>query len=311
MDQLRRIEIIVRVAEAGSFARAARALLLDPSAVSHAIAQLERELDVRLVYRTTRQLRLTTEGEEVVRRGRVVLDHMAGLRASVRDARQRLTGTLKVGLPSGIARHIVMPRIAAFMQQHPGLQLQLMSSGSVREMHVSGADVNIRVGPLADSSLVARPLATFRFGVYASPGYLRQHGTPRSPQDLARHRCLIHKSPRSATLAPWNHWSYSRGNDRGTVEVTPAFVTDDREALLVAAEHDAGVFRIGMFSPELIRSGRLIRLLTEWQWTGAPGMSLVYRRQSPQPRRIAAFIDFMAAATAAFDPEEITLTHEP
>lgn len=309
MDRLRKLEILVRVADAGSFSRAAQTLLLNPSAVSHAIAQLEQELGARLVYRTTRQLRLTAEGDEVVRRGRDVLGRMADLGSAVRQGKGRVEGDLRIGIPSGVSRHIVMPHIGSFMSKFPSLRLQMMNTGSVRDMHVSGADVNIRIGDLADSSLVSRPLACFRFGVYASADYLRVHGTPQHPQQLSQHRCLVHKSPRSATLAPWNQWDYRRGDERGTVTVPDAFATDDREALLVAALCGAGLFRIGMFSPELITSGRLVRLMTDWQWPGGPALSMVYRKQTPQPRRIAAFIDFMVESTAAFDPLEHTLVH--
>ena len=293
----------------GSFSRAAQALLLSPSAVSHAIGQLEQELGARLFYRTTRLIRLTAEGEEVVQRGQDLLARMADLSSAVRQGKDRVAGDLRLGIPSGISRHIVMPHIASFMRQYPNLRLQVMNSGSVRDTHVSGADVNIRIGDLADSSLVSRRLATFRFGVYASADYLRQNGTPQHPRELLRHRCLVHKSPRSATLAPWNQWDYARRNERGTITVPDTFATNDREALLVAALGGAGLFRIGMFSPELITSGRLLRVMPDWQWPGGPTLSVIYRKQSPQQRRIAAFIDFMAASTAAFDPQEQTLVH--
>jgi DNA-binding transcriptional LysR family regulator len=195
------------------------------------------------------------------------------------------------------------------MQRYPDLRLRVMSSGSVRDMHVSGADVNIRIGEVADSSLVQRPLATFRFGVYGSDSYLHTHGIPGHPQELLQHRCLIHKSPRSATLAPWNQWDYARGKERGTVTVPDAFVTDDREALLVAAQGGAGLFRIGMFSPRLLAAGGLVRVMADWQWPGGPKLSILYRKQSPQPRRIAVFIEFMMATVASFDPLEVTLVH--
>jgi DNA-binding transcriptional LysR family regulator len=92
--------------------------------------------------------------------------------------------------------------------------------------------------------------------------------------------------------------------------VPDTFATDDREALLVAAVSGAGLFRIGMFSPELIDSGRLVRVLTEWQWPGGPILSVVYRKQSPQPLRIAAFIQFLMNCIGAFDPNEQTLVHQ-
>ena len=303
------------MADAGSFAGAARTLLLSPSAVSHAVAQLEQELGARLFYRTTRQVRLTAEGEDVVQRGREVLKLMAELGSAVRQDRERVSGDLRVGIPPGVSRHIVMPRIAGFMRQFPEIRLQVMNTvantGSVKDMHLSGADIHIRVGELPDSTLVSRTLATFRFGVYGSAEYLRVQGTPTHPRELLQHRCLVHKSPRSATLAPWNQWDYVLDDERGTITVPATFATDDREALLVAAVSGAGLFRIGMFSPELIESGRLVRVLTDWKWPGGPKLSIMYRKQSPQPRRILAFIDFMMEVIQTFDPHEYTLTHRP
>lgn len=310
MDRLRKIEILIRVADAGSFSKAARTLLLSPSAVSHAITQLEQDLGARLFYRTTRQMRPTVEGAEVVLRGREVLDRMAEIDTAARRGRDRIAGALRIGIPSGVSRHIVMPRIADFMRQFPDVCLQVMNTGSVRDMHVSGADINIHVGEMADSTLVSRRLGSLHFGVYGSPDYLRIKGTPRHPEELSRHFCLVHKSPRSATLAPWNQWGYVRGSERGIVTVPDTFATDDREALLVAALSGAGLFRIGMFAPELIDSGRLVRVLTEWQWPGGPVLSVVYRKQSPQPLRIAAFIQFLVDSIGAFDPNEYTLVHQ-
>jgi LysR family transcriptional regulator for bpeEF and oprC len=309
MDRFRKIEILVRVADAGSFAKAARTLLLSPSAVSHAISQLEQELAARLFYRTTRQMRLTAEGAEVVLRGRDVLERMAELDTAAHRGRDRIAGTLRIGIPSGVSRHIVMPRIADFMRQFPDIRLQVMNTGSVRDMHVSGADINVHIGEIADSTLVSRRLGCLHFGVYGSPDYLRVKGIPRHPEELSRHFCLVHKSPRFDTLAPWNQWSYVRGDERGTIIVPDTFATDDREALLVAALSGAGLFRIGMFSPELIDSGRLVRVLTEWLWPGGPILSVVYRKQSPQPLRIAAFIQFLVDCIGSFDSNEYTFLH--
>jgi DNA-binding transcriptional LysR family regulator len=151
MDRFRKIEILVRVADAGSFAKAARTLLLSPSAVSHAITQLEQELAARLFYRTTRQMRLTAEGAEVVLRGREVLERMAELDTAAHRGRDRIAGSLRIGIPSGVSRHIVMPRIADFMRQFPDIRLQVMNTSSVRDMHVSGADINIHVGEMVRS----------------------------------------------------------------------------------------------------------------------------------------------------------------
>ena len=309
MDRLRRLEILISVAEAGSFAKAAKLLLITPSAVSHAMAQLERELGLSVFYRTTRQLRLSPEGAEVLRHAREVMERVALLDAVPAAQRDRVAGTLKIGVPSGIARHILRPALPQFMERQPDVLIEMVNSGSVRDMHVTGAELNFRLGPLNDSELIARPLATFKFGVYAAPAYLSRHGTPGHPKDLAKHRTLVHKSPRSPTISPWDRWAYRGAVDEGEVMVPHHLVTDDREALLEAALAGAGVFRIGMFAPGLLSSGRLTRLLAEWAWPGGPELSLLYRRGARLPRRVTAFIEFAVEAVTAFDPLELTLEH--
>jgi len=309
MDRLRRIEMLVKVVDSGSFAKAAAHLLVTPSAVSHAMTQLEAELRVRLFYRTTRLLRLTTEGAEVVRRGRDLLARMTDLETAASSKREDVGGTLRIGVPAGVARHILMPALPAFARRFPELKIVMNNTGSVADMHATGADVNFRIGSVPDSELICRPLATLKFGVYASPVYLREHGVPAHPSELSDHRALVHKAPSSSTVSPWDQWDFERERERGRVKVKHHLVTDDREALLVAALSGAGLFRIGMFSPDLLRSGQLVRLLSEWHWPGGPELSLLYRRLSRQPRRVSAFIEFATSAVAVFDPAEMTIEH--
>ncbi|MCA3071128.1 MAG: LysR family transcriptional regulator [Rhodocyclaceae bacterium] len=307
MDRLRKLEILTRVADAGSFARAARLLLITPSAVSHAITTLERELGVVLFYRTTRQLQVSTEGAEVLRHAREALATLSRIESVSTSQRDRAAGTLKLGAPPGFARHVLMPMLPEFNRRYPDIRIEMRNSGSVVDMHLSGADLHFRIGPVADSSLVVRPLARLRFGVYASPGYLARHGIPASPEQLRAHRTLVHKSPRSSTIAPWDQWTYERDGVEGAVQVGHHLVTDDREALLEAAIAGAGLFRMGMFSPALLSSGRLVRVLEQWQWPGAPALSMLYRRMPRVPRRIAVFMAFAEEAVRAFDPMGLTL----
>jgi DNA-binding transcriptional LysR family regulator len=307
MDRLRRLEILVKVADAGSFAKAAQLLLVTPSAVSHAVAQLERELGVVLFYRTTRQLRLSAEGAEVLRHARSVLAAVTQMDGAASGQRDRVAGKLKLGVPAAVAQHILMPVLHRFTDRHPDVEIEMTSSGAVADMHVTGADLNFRIGPLADSDLVARPLARLKFGVYASPGYVSRHGVPTHPEDLKEHRTLVHKSPRSTTISPWDLWSYERDGSQATVQVRHHLVTDDREALLTAALASAGVFRIGMFNPALLSTGRLVRVLEAWDWPGGPELSMLYRRTARLPRRIVAFMEFAEDAVRAFDPMGMTV----
>ena len=309
MDRLRQIEMLVRAVEAGSFTRAAAALRLTPSAISHGIAELEGRLRVRLFHRTTRQLRLTPEGEAVYRRARGIvdgLDEMDGAAATPAHPEACLEGTLRVGAAIPISRCVVAPRIAPFLRRHPGLRVELLVQNEAQEMHAGGMDLLLRVGPLADTRLVARRMARLRFVACAAPAYLEAAGTPAGPDDLPGHACLVHKPP--FAVKPWDECIFERSGERRRVAIPAALVTDDREALLAAALAGAGIVRVGMFDPGLLASGALRRVLAEWSCPGGPTLHALYRRTAEPVPKVAAFLDFFAAALVEFDPEGLTLT---
>jgi LysR family transcriptional regulator for bpeEF and oprC len=307
MNRVHRIEMLVRAADTGSFAKAAQSLGITPSAVSRAIAELEAELRVTLFYRTTRSLRLSHEGEELYRRGREILDRLADVESAVSRNAARLTGVLRVGLSVPLNRHIVMPAIGAFMRRHPGLRLDCLILTQPKEMHALGIDVLLRVGALPDSQLIARKLATMSFLLCAAPDYLKSATPLRDPDDLARHRCLVHHAPHEPK--PWDRWTFEKAGVRKVIQVTPALYSNDREGLITAAVNGAGVMRVGMFDPALIASGRLQRALPDWHCVDRVAIYALYRKALRIAPKVGAFVNFAAEAIAAFDPEEITLIH--
>jgi len=309
MDRVRRIELLVRAAEAGSFAKAARLLQIDPSAISHAIAELEKELRTTLLYRTTRQLRLTEAGEEIFRRGAEILRQISDLEGAASKAPGTLNGTLRVGLSVTMSRAVLMPRLPEFMRRHPALRLEFIVLTQIKDMHASGVDVMLRVGEPPESGLIARKLVALKYGVYASPNYLQLAGEPATPQDLQRHSCLIFRRPHDNK--PRNEWEFERNGERTLVTVPCTILSDEREGLIAAAVAGCGVLCTGLFEPTLITSGQLRRLLSDW--TCEPGVPFsyyaLYRRTPRIPAKIAAFLDFVTETFAAFDPNELTITH--
>lgn len=310
MEKLRRLEMVVRAADAGSFSKAARTLGVTPSAVSHAVSDLERELRVSVFYRTTRQLRLTQDGEAICERGRSILDQLNDLEAAVAKPSERLRGTLRIGLSVTLSRGIIMPAIAGFTRRHPDLRLEILVITQVKEMHAEGVDLMLRVGEPPDSTLIARRIARIQFGVYSSPDYLERAGVPVDPGDLLRHRCLVYRYP--GVGQPLNEWTFERNGERKVVTITePVIITDDREGLQAALLGGTGLYRGGNFDPAYIKSGRLCRVLADWTCPGGFPVYAVYRRTPRLAPKIAAFLEFAAEAFAAFDPEELTLLHEP
>ncbi|HZP86161.1 MAG TPA: LysR substrate-binding domain-containing protein [Burkholderiales bacterium] len=307
MDRMRRIELLVRAAEAGSFAKAARSLDLTPSAVSHAIADLEKGLGVSLFHRTTRQLRLTEEGEGVYRRGCELLRQLAELESGVRKT-ERLTGTLRVGVAVPLSRNVIMPRLSTFLRRHPQLRLEFYIQWQPKEMHVEGVDVLLHISEPPASELIARKVAQIRHSVYASPQYLKLAGIPRTPEDLLEHSCLAMKRP--DMKQPLEAWEFERGDERKVIQVAPRVVTNDRDGLVAAVLAGSGLMRVGCFDPYLISSGQLHRVLTDW--TCPPGFPIfaMYRKTARTIPKVIAFLKFVEEAFAAFDPEEITLLHQ-
>ncbi len=310
MDRLRRIEMLVHAAETGSFTRAAAALQLTPSAVSHGIAELEAQLRATLFHRTTRQLRLTEAGEAAYRRAREVIDRLSTFEAAAGrgDPEEPLAGTLRVGVTGPIGRLILLPRIAQFLQRHPGLRLEFISPTRPLEMEAGGMDLMLRVGPLPDSGLVARRLAVLRLILCAAPAYLAERGEPGEPEDLLRHRCLVHRPPFHRT--PSDDWAFERLADgvRRRIKVAAVLATDDRDAMVAAVLAGAGIMRIGMFDPGLLALGLLRRVLPGWSCPGGPTLFALYRRTPHPAPKVAAFLAFAAAAVADFDPRGVTLT---
>jgi LysR family transcriptional regulator for bpeEF and oprC len=303
------MEILVRAAEAGSFARAAQLLQIDPSAVSHAIAELEKELRVTLFYRTTRQRSLTEDGEEIFRRAREILGEIAELDAIGHNPSEGLRGTLRLGMTVPISRTVIMPRLPIFMERHPALHVECLVLSQVKEMHAGGLDLMIRAGTPPESDLIARKVADIRFGVYAAPAYLNAAGEPKDPDQLTAHRCLVHKPP--VVPRALDEWEFERAGERRLIKVPRSLVTDDREGMIDAVLAGGGLMRIGMFDPALITSGRLRKVLGEWQCVGGQPIYALYRKSSPLAPKVAAFLAFVGECFAGFDRHEVTLAHNP
>ncbi len=308
MDRVRSLEMLVRAAETGSFARAAATLGVTPSAVSHGIAELERRLGTPLVHRTTRRLHLTEAGEAACRCGREVLERLRQLdEVGPEDSSRQLRGLLRVGMGSGVGRSIIGPRLGPFLARHPELQLELLSQYRISEMHEAGIDLLLRAEDLPDSSLVARRLGHIRHAVYAAPGYLGAMGTPQAPEDLVRHRCLVHKPPQLPRAA--NEWRFTRGAENRVVRVPTTVTSDDREILVAMALGGAGIIRIGMIELALVTSGMLVRLLPGWSLPDGPPLHALYRKTPRVSRNVAGFLEFVSQALAEFDPGQDAFVH--
>jgi DNA-binding transcriptional LysR family regulator len=305
MDLVHRVEMLMRAADAGSFAKAADSLGVTPSAISRAIAELEKKLRVPLFYRTTRQLRLTEEGEELYRRGQEILDKIGQIEPAMSRAPGRLTGTLRVGLSPTISRYIIMPGLAGFVRRHPNMRVECFVLTQPKEMHAEGADLLLRVGDLPESGLIARKIGDLQFELYGSPEYLKSAGVPAEPDELLKHRCLVHKPPQEAKAL--DEWTFEKNGERRVLKISPSLLSNDREALVTALVGGAGLYRTPLFDPVLVTSGRIRKVFADWSCVDRKAVYAIYRRTPRLSPRLAVFLEFAAEAFAAFDPDELTL----
>jgi DNA-binding transcriptional LysR family regulator len=208
---------------------------------------------------------------------------------------------------SMVSQYVIMPSMPRYLARHPNLLVECRIVKQSKDMLAQGVDLLLRGGEPPVSSLVARKIGQVRFGIYASPAYLRRAGEPLHPRDLARHRCLIFHPPWLTT--PPTAWGFERGDQRIVAKVNTVLISDEREGVIAAALAGGGIMRAGMFDPSLVASGRLKRILADWTCLESPAVYAMYRRSAKLPLKISSFIEFAADAMAQFDPEGLTMAH--
>ncbi len=286
------MEVFTRVVEQGGFSAAARASNLTPSAVSKLVARLERRLGVRLLVRTTRKLQLTPEGAAFYERCARILDEIATAEQEA-AAGAAPRGRLRVNASVHFAMAHLLPLVPAFLAVHPQMSIEVTVTDRVVDLLEERADVAIRVGPMRDSRLVARKIAKGGAMVVASPAYLERAGTPRTPEDLARHNMLGFTFTRIV-----EGWPFLDGKG-GIVSVPPRgnAQVSDGEAMHTLALAGLGLARLAEFQVRAdVAAGRLVPVLEHLNPGDAIDVHAVYVGGSgPLSARIRAFVDFLAA----------------
>jgi len=292
MDRIGDLALFLRVLDSGSISAAARTLDLSVAVASQRLKRLERELGVRLLHRTTRQLSATPEGATLAEQGRVLVDEIEALTAGLRQAGSAVTGTLRVTTASMFGQQYISPLIPRFLALHPRVKLSFDLSDEKLDLVEAGFDLAIRIGALEDSNLVARRLATNRRVLCASPKYLRKQGTPRKPADLEQHQCLL-LVDRHARRDIW-HMTDRKGNEQ-TVRVNGRVECNQGELLRDAAVAGLGIAMHSTWHVwQDLRAGRLQVVLPDYP-IAATGIHAVTPHRRLIPPRVRAFIEFLAA----------------
>ncbi len=296
MDRLDTLRVFLRVTELGSFTRAADSLGLPKASVSQAIARLETDLGTQLLHRTTRRVHLTADGAQLQQRAHDLLDDMDEVQNLFRRQPSELSGRLRVDMPGSMARNVVIPQLPAFLALHPGLEVELSATDRRVDVVREGFDCVLRVGTLDDSSLVARLLGHMRIVNVASPGYLAARGVPRVLADLDRH-ALVHYVGTLGQRSPG--FEYFDGQHYRNWPMQGALTVNSADGYSAAALAGLGIIQVPeMGAREALRSGTLVEVLPDCVAEPMP-VSLVYAQRRHLPRRVDAFMTWLAGLLAA------------
>lgn len=261
MNLFENIKIFIEIVDSGSFTQAAENLQIHRPAVTKALQQLEQESGVRLLQRTTRRINLTSEGEEFYRRSKPLLAQADDLLESFAPGRP-LHGQLRVDMPIAFARQIVVPKLPAFYQAYPDLEIILSSSDVRRDMLRDGLDCVLRMGALDDGDYVARTLGNIKMTTCASPDYLARFGIPHTLEDLQNHQGVNWINSSSRQVMPW---SFRRGTVTEEISIPGKLILDNSEVYIAAGLAGLGLLQgMNFFLQPYIDKGQLVEVLPDF-----------------------------------------------
>ncbi|HEX8615762.1 MAG TPA: LysR family transcriptional regulator [Telluria sp.] len=300
MDKVKAMQTFVRIVEANSFSRAADSLQLPRASLTATMKNLEAFLGRQLLQRTTRKLSLTPDGAQYYAH---CIDILAAIDASEQPffgaGSAKPKGKLRVDLPSALARHLILPHIAAFHALYPEVELSISISDRMVDLIQDGIDCTVRVGHLQDSSMIGRQLGEMRFVTCAAPSYLARYGVPQAIADLHAHRSVVHFSAR--TGRPFD-WDFVVGDAVVKVAISGPVAVNDADANLCCALQGLGLAQAGTYQVRKhLADGALVQVLAGTPPTPAP-VSLLYPQGRMAAPKLAAFAGWLAALFDA-DPD--------
>lgn len=291
MDRLQAMKVFTRVVDTGSFTRAADTLDLPRASVTVIVQQLEAHLKVRLLQRTTRRLNLTPDGAAYYERCVRVLADIEEMESSFENVGKAPRGKLRVDMPAALGRMLVMPRIADFHSRYPDIELMLGFGDKPVDLIQDGVDCVVRIGPLQDSSMVARRVATYEAVTVASPAYLERHGVPKTIDELKDHVAVNYFWARTGRIM-----DLTFEVDGAPVEVRMRgnIAVNDADAYVVSGLEGVGLIQAARFMalPHL-ESGKLVEVLSQWKPLPMP-ISALYPHSRHLSPTVRVFVDWIA-----------------
>ena len=293
VDRFDALQALVKVADLQGFAPAARALGVSPSGVTRLIAAMEAKLGVRLLQRTTRTVTLTDAGIRYLARARRILSELEEADGSVEAERTQPAGQLVIAAPLMFGRLHVAPLVCDYLALYPGVAAELTLADRMVNLVEEGIDVAVRLGHLADSSLIARKVGETRRVVVASPAYLKKHGTPQDPRDLKAHTTI-----RFSGLTAASDWRFRRNGKDEQMPITPRFITNSADAAIGLALRDGGLTCVLAYQvAEAVKAKALKVVLSDFGLPPLP-IQLVYPTSRLLSAKVRAFVELTERARA-------------
>ncbi len=297
---LNALMLFAKVIEANSFSEAARRLNMPVSTISRRVADLEDQLGVRLLERSTRSLRLTEIGGEVLEHARRSAELSEAVDGIVSNRMSDVTGLLRLSAPPSISDSLLAPLIGAFQCSHPGVRVQVFVTERLVDHVAEGIDLAFHVGALRDSSMVARRILTYRHQLVASPAYVERAGAPQKPQDLLKHKMLAFSHGRPEARWPLQHVN---GQDRELLSFMPHLAMNDFAGLAAALVAGAGIGDLPpVVQPDLLRQGKLVEVMPEWRFP-VFDLSVVHLGNRHVARPVRVFKEFTAQMGPSLFPD--------
>jgi len=289
LKDLNSLLVFAKVVEANSFSEAARRLKMPISTVSRRIVELEDQLGVRLLERSTRNLRLTELGAEVFERARQGAELSEAVDNIISNRLSEVSGTLRLCAPPSISDSLIVPVVGAFQASYPNVRVQVFITERIVDQITEDVDIAFKVGTFIDPTLVARKLLTYRHQVVASSTYLTKYEPPETPQDLLSHRLLAF-----SFWKPDYSWSFvhSNGRDKETLVFQPCIAMNDYAGLVVALLEGSGIGELPpIVQPELMRKGLLVEVMPQWHLP-LFDLTIAHLRDRYMPRQVRVFKEF-------------------
>jgi DNA-binding transcriptional LysR family regulator len=289
MDILASMKVFVAVVDAGSFAAAAGKLDMSRAMASKYVMNLEDHLGTRLLNRTTRRLSVTESGSVFYERSVQIISDVTEAEQVAGHMSAVPRGILKITMPLSYGQHRLGPVIADYVRQYPQVKLDISFSDHKADLIEEGFDLAIRIGTLPGSGLIARKLGSGRVIVCASPDYLKRHGTPQTPEDLARHSCLGYTLSNSG-----DEWRLQRQGEEAAIRIAGPIRADNGDMLRLAALSGAGlIFQPHFIVSEDLQAGRLVQVLADYA-SAELGIYAIYPSRKHLSAKVRTFVDFLA-----------------